>query len=194
MRFRLAFAGFVVFSVFVITFRAGAQQTPGSPAAASSAAQAARSNISPAEEADIHKLMELTGAKTIVSQQLEVMEQDIRPLLIRSLPPGDYRERLVQLFLEKFSAETDPQAVLELQVPIYAKYLSDDEIRGLIQFYQTPLGKKLVLVLPRIAAESHQAGHEWGQELGRKIIHEILTEHPDLARAAAEAAKAQKSQ
>jgi uncharacterized protein len=149
-----------------------------------------QTRIDPAEEADIRKLMDLVGAKALAMQAMAATEKALRPLMTRALPPGEYRGKLVELFLEKFDSQADPQGALDLIVPIYARYFSDQEIQELIQFYETPVGKKAVLVLPKIAAESREAGGEWGRKLGRDAMREVLTEHPDLARALVKARSA----
>lgn len=137
--------------------------------------------ITPMEEADIRRLMALVGAKELVVQKMAAMERALRPLITNALPPGAYREKLVTFYLERFDAEADPQKVLDLIVPIYAKYFSDQEIRELIRFCQTPLGQKAVKALPKISAESRQAGSALGRKLGREAMREVLMEHPDLA-------------
>jgi hypothetical protein len=53
--------------------------------------------------------------------------------------------------------------------PIYHKYLTLDETKGLIQFYKTPLGKKAISVMPKMTQEGMAAGQIWGQSMGQKI-------------------------
>jgi hypothetical protein len=61
----------------------------------------------------------------------------------------------------------------------------------LIQIYQTPLGQKLITVMPKILAESQVAGEKWGEQLGRQSMLDVLAEHPELEKAMEEAKKAQ---
>jgi hypothetical protein len=117
------------------------------------------------------------------------MEKTLQPLLFNSLPAGEYRQKLVTLFLEKFRQHADAEHLTDLIVPIYDKYYTADEIRQLIQFYQTPLGEKVITVLPKIAAESQAAGQEWGRGLGPQSMSEVLAEHPELRQALEEAKK-----
>ena len=149
----------------------------GQSAASTPAPQA----IDPAEEADIRQLMDLLETKAAVTQTMNSMANDMRPLLLRALPPGPYRERLVQLFFEKFSTNVNPQHLMDLAVPVYAQYLSDDDIKGLIQFYKTPLGQKWVKARPKVAAGVLPAAHAWGRTLGRQTMIEVIEEHPELA-------------
>ena len=146
-----------------------------------------RPKVDPVKEADIRELLQVTSAGTLATQSMDEMEKTIRPLVSRSLPPGEYREKLVDLFFEKFRAKRTPDQLVDLIVPIYDKYYSDDEIKSLIQLYQTPLGQKMLTVLPKVMAESQAAGGRWGQDLGRQCMLEVLTEHPDLAKALEEA-------
>jgi len=146
--------------------------------------------VDAAKEADIRSLLELTGVKAVAGQTMDGMMESIKPLLAGSLPPGEYREKLIDLFFVKFRAKADPQHLLELAIPIYDKYFSDAEIKSLLQFYRTPLGQKTIQVLPMVAAEMQQEGKKWGEGLGRDSMREVLAEHPDLAQALEAATKA----
>ena len=90
--------------------------------------------------------------------------------MLHALPAGPYRERLVDLFIEKFRAKATPQQVMNLAVPIYAQYLSDADIKGLIQFYKTPLGQKWISVRPKLMAGVLPAAHSLGGEIGRQAM------------------------
>ena len=116
-------------------------------------------------------------------QSMDQMETSIRPLFSNSLPPGEYRDKLVDLFFEKFHSKRDPDHLLALIIPIYDKYYTGPEIKSLIQFYDSPTGKKMAAVLPKIMSESQAAGRKWGEQLGRDSMMEVLEEHPDLRKA-----------
>lgn len=153
-----------------------------------------QSKIDPAKEADIRKLLDLTGAAGLVRQVMANMEHSIKPLMTGALPPGDYRDQLVQLFFEKFQSKMNTDSLLNLAVARYDENFSDDEIKQLISFYQTPLGEKVVTVLPKLTQEMQQDGMQMGQQLGRESMLEVLQEHPELARALQEAAQRRGSQ
>lgn len=146
--------------------------------------------VDPAKEADIRHLFELTGGKELAAQVINEMGRNLKPLMTNALPPGEYREKLVDLFFVKFQSKIDMQRLLDLAVPIYDKHLSHEEVRGLIEFYQTPLGQKTLKVLPTMLAELQEAGRRWGGDQGRDSMKEVLAEHPDLAKALEDAAKA----
>jgi uncharacterized protein len=128
-------------------------------------------------------LLDLVGATSLVKQSMDQMESTMRPLLANSLPPGEYRDKLIELFLEKFRSKRDSSQVLALIIPIYDKYYTAQDIKELIHFYDSPIGKKMATVLPMVTSESQAAGSKWGEELGRSSMMEVLAEHPDLRKA-----------
>src|SRR5207244_10686833 len=116
-------------------------------------ASRAQAQAEKSKQADIRRLLQITGAGSLATQSMDQMEKTIRPMVTNALPPGDYREKLVDLFFEKFRAKRQPDELADLVVPIYNKYYSDEDIRGLIQLYQKPLGKKMLSTLPLVMAE-----------------------------------------
>lgn len=45
--------------------------------------------------------------------------------------------------------------------PVYAKYLNQNELQQLIEFYDSPVGEKLAESTPLITQESMQIGQEY---------------------------------
>jgi hypothetical protein len=113
----------------------------------------------------------------------------MKPMLNSAFPPGEYREKLVNLFFERLQSKIKIEEFITLTViPVYDKYLAKEEIEALTQFYQTPLGKKVVSVIPQIMIESQTEGMQLGQKYGAQSMQEVLEEHPDLKRALERAA------
>jgi hypothetical protein len=186
---------FLIVSVLLVG--SAAAQAPEKPLSGNAKASdqangtaAASSAADPAKAADIRRLMAIVNTEEMAGGLMGAMTEQIRPVVVNSLPPGEYREKLVDLFLEKFRSKADMKHLLDLLAPIYDKYLSDAEIKGLIVFYQTPLGKKTLEVMPKVMAESQAEGRKWGEGLGQEAMQEVLSEHPDLAKQLDEAQKA----
>jgi hypothetical protein len=167
-----------------------AQTAPAQTAAAP--AQAASGNsapsVGPAKEAAVRKMFDVMGMAKLMQQVLAGVSNNMRPMLMSSLPPGEYREKLADLFLQKFQSKIRVEQLLDLTVPIYAKYFSKEEIEGLTRFYQTPLGQKSLSVLPQAVVEMQTESMKLGEKLGREAMVEVLDEHPDLKKALEEAA------
>jgi hypothetical protein len=166
-----------------------ADQDSNQTVAAAAAESRVRVKDEVAKKADIRHLLEITGAANLASQSMDEMEKTMRPLIAGSLPPGDYRDKLVDLFFEKFRSKRDPDQLLAMIIPIYGKYFSDDDIKQLIKMYETPIGQKMLSLLPKVVAESQAAGKAWGEEIGRQCMLEVLAEHPELQAALQNAKK-----
>jgi hypothetical protein len=195
MRFSAAtLAGVVLFAGIAYAQNASDGADSGQSVAAAARASRAGIQVRQAKLADIRQLLQITGAPNLANQSLDGLDKSMRSIVSDSLPPGEYREKLVSLFMEKFRSKWNTDQLMDLMIPIYDKYYSDDEIKALIQIYQTPVGQKMLSVLPKVMAESQQAGMTWGQNLGRQCMQEVLAEHPELAQAAGQAAKNAQSQ
>ncbi|HLV95891.1 MAG TPA: DUF2059 domain-containing protein [Candidatus Acidoferrales bacterium] len=164
-------------------------QNRAAPASDLSALSSSRANIDPAKEADIRHLLDVVGTTALVQQMMTTMEKSLKPLVANALPPGEYRDRLTDLFFEKFRSKFDTKRLLDFAVARYDENFSDEEIKGLLEFYQTPLGRKVVAVLPQMTAELQEDGRKLGQDIGRDSMLEVLSEHPDIAQALKEASR-----
>lgn len=188
--------GAALVSLFLLGIFCSAQDASSSTTdsdSGQSVAAAARANkqskVDPQKEADIRRLLDIMGARVTATQMMGDMEKSIKPLLTSSLPAGEYRDKLIDLFFKKFHSKLDPEVLADLAIPVYDKYLSDADVRGMIEFYSTPLGKKMVQVLPQLVSECSEKGREWGEKVGQESMMEVLQEHPELQQAAQAAQK-----
>jgi hypothetical protein len=76
-------------------------------------------------------------------------------------------------FWDEFIKEVDPQAMVNLVIPVYERNFSDEDIVQLIAFYKTPLGKKVVEKMPAIMQESMQIGAAWGKQMSEKVMEKL---------------------
>jgi uncharacterized protein len=173
-------------------------------AAAAGASEPARSNpaisqepaakpapkIEAQKEALIRKLFEIQGTRKAMQEVVAGISANMKPTLAGSLPPGDYRDKLIDLFFERFQSRLRVDDLIEVCVPVYDKYFSKEDLAGLVEFYQTPLGQKMNLVLPKVLIETQSAAAGIGEQLGRRSMMEVLAEHPDLAKSLEDASAA----
>jgi len=73
-------------------------------------------------------------------------------------------DRLMEIMRDEFKKSDFASIAFDL----YNKYFTGDEIKGLIQFYASPLGQKALQVLPTVMQESATRGFELGQAAGRE--------------------------
>jgi uncharacterized protein len=126
---------------------------------APAAAQQPSTAEAAAKRQDIRKLMELTGAGNV--------GQQIAAQMIPMFKQGN--PQVPQAFWDEAKKEFNSESMIELIIPIYDKHLTHEDVKGLIAFYQSPLGRKMTSVMPQIAQESLQAGQQWGMQVAQRI-------------------------
>ena len=98
-----------------------------------------------------------------------------RGLVMNLIESSGAREQMNQIFSQIIAQAPpeDAQKVRELinidemigrLVPVYEKYFSEEELKNLTAFYQSPLGRKLLMATPVIVEESMQASMAYLQE------------------------------
>jgi hypothetical protein len=112
---------------------------------------------------EVKRLIEATG---IVERELRQME----PLLARmkqQMPqvPEKVWKEVEGEFRRVFTRET----IIEMYAPIYSRHFEPDEVRRLLAFYSSPVGKKLVAEMPLIEVEAFLDGMQRGVNIGEKI-------------------------
>ena len=121
---------------------------------------AAAPTLDPSYEADIRKLLEVTGSVALAQQAMDQMMVQMKTLV-----PNAPEE-----FWVEFRAAANPSDLVDTIVPIYAKYFTHEDILALLAFYDTPAGKKLIANQPAILQESMAAGSAWGQRVARDVM------------------------
>lgn len=79
-------------------------------------------------------------------------------------------------FWDEFAIELNKDAIgqlINMILPVYQKHLTEADLKGIIAFYETPLGKKYAEKTPLITQESMLAGQEWGKQIGEKVVGKL---------------------
>jgi hypothetical protein len=128
----------------------------GSPAAAQ--------QPDPAFLKDVHRLLELTGALKMGQQMASMVAAQVMEAVGagRAAVPPRASQLVKEIVDDEFRKAFAPGGgMAEGIAGIYARYFTLEEIRGLIAFYETPLGSKVTETLPAIAQESMKVGIAW---------------------------------
>lgn len=112
------------------------------------------------KEEDIRRLLVLMGSADLGKQVVEQMFAEFK----KAAP------NVPEEFWDGMLDELDPQGFVEMTVPIYDRHFTQDDIRQLIAFYETPVGRKLTAKLPAITQEAMAAGQKWGEEIAQRVV------------------------
>jgi hypothetical protein len=112
---------------------------------------------------DILKLLRLTGTEKLAGQIMDAMIPQFQELV----------PEVPSTFWEKFREKLDIDSLIYVCIPVYSKYYTHDEVKQLIAFYESPLGRRVVELTPFIMQETMSIGQTWGEKLGQDIVDEL---------------------
>ena len=115
---------------------------------------------------DILKLLRISGTDKLGDQMMDAMIPQFQQLI-----PG-----IPKAFWDRFRVKMKIDDLLYACVPAYSKYYTHDEIKQLIVFYESPLGRRMVEVTPLLTQDTMAIGQVWGEKLGQEIVNELIIE------------------
>jgi hypothetical protein len=133
---------------------------------------------------EIEHLLELSGASQMAVQAATMISSQILDQL-RSNPsvPSRAIDVAKQVLDEEFrKAFAAPDGLMAGIVRIYAKHFTSEDVKALVAFYETDIGKKLVATMPVLMQESMDVAQQWstretpriGRVLGERLRKEGL--------------------
>ena len=101
-------------------------------------------------KADALKLISISGADAQIKM--------VKPQILNMIPENKK---------ENFSKEFDASipGLLDKMANVYMEIYTTDDIKAMIVFYESPLGKKMSAKAAELGQRSLQAGQEWSLEL-----------------------------
>jgi uncharacterized protein len=129
----------------------------------------AEEELTAEKRADIQQLLEMTGALSIGRQMSAAVVQQMTQFLRKARP--DIPQRVLDVLPEEIDGviKENTGAFTDMIIPLYHKYYTGAEVKEMIRFYATPLGRKTVETLPALMNEGFELGQRWGQSLGPSI-------------------------
>ena len=154
-------------------------QTQATPAAGQGAAATRQANTNAARKDDvIRELIALTDAEQLeaifsrqfidrVANAVALFRPDLDPQTMRVI-----RQEATSVIRERIESG---DALYSVLYPVYEKHFNIFELNQLVEFYQSPVGQKLVRVSPELLTESLALGREWGLSLVPEIMERVQT-------------------
>lgn len=141
------------------------------------AANVAMSKDNRPSKADVVELLRLSGSDNITKELIPLISMQFVVGLRRlnnNVSEGTEEEirAAVGGYLD---APAQQAKLLDHLVPIYLNRFSEMEVRQLIAFYRTPVGRKWTATLPLINGEVAQAGQAWATEIMPGLKNAVFT-------------------
>jgi uncharacterized protein len=150
--------------------------TPLPPAGAPAATAA---KVDPEKEKAIRHFMEITGSSKMGDNMTEMMTSQVKSAVSRSMS-GDRLQKFLDDFNQKVSAKSPAAEVDSAEIPIYAQHFSIEDLQGMIQFYESPLGQRIMKALPQVMQETQQKGQAIERTAAINTLREMSADYPEV--------------
>lgn len=111
---------------------------------------------------DLVKLMSINGSTetyNMVYNQLTTQLKQTKP----GVPDSAWSNLKHEVF------DVEVNELTKQLVPLYKKHFTHEDVKELIGFYESPIGKKLTAKTPLLTQESMQLSQTWGMNLMSKL-------------------------
>ena len=113
----------------------------------------------------LEKYFEVQGTYATMNSTLETLMDIYKDSL--SIP-----DDVCTIIKEKMHVSLIDVAI-EFYEPIYSKYLSIEDLKELIKFYESPVGKRIVAANPAIVQETMSKSFALGQKIAGELVNEL---------------------
>ena len=138
--------------------------------------------VSPSKEADIRRLINAQGGEQQFAGMMQELSKYTGGSLKRRLQKYISPERVEEI-MSAFYQKITPQlfaVIYDVLIPIYNKYLTAEEIKILVEFYESPVGQRFVKVQQRLISESLPVVAERLRPIAGLVFQELVEEFPEL--------------
>jgi len=125
------------------------------------------------KRANIEILLKDTGMLANMNQMIDLLTPQIMRNLKqvnREIPAAVWDEFTDICTAEMKRSLPEPE---EPVIAIYDANFSANEIEQLVAFYQSPVGRKIMVQLPQLMQQSVTMGQSWGQQAGARAVERI---------------------
>jgi hypothetical protein len=136
--------------------------------------------VEPHLRADIERMIEVAHLRERIIEISRLRFEQVRPQLTASMPPTPNRDKILLEYAEKYTSLHSTSDYMNKVVGVYAKYFSDEDIKGMIKFYRTPAGQHYIAKIPQVTAEMAQLAESAAAEGIPHIWKELCREYPEL--------------
>ncbi|MGL4499752.1 MAG: DUF2059 domain-containing protein [Planktothrix sp.] len=157
-------------------------------------------SVSESKRKLIRELIELTGGEKLFRQVSQIttaqLQQEFTGILESIVPEtsgisiekkqqminqiNQDMSRILTEYNQRLMEKLDFNQIMEkVYYPLYDKFFTEEDLQTMIDFYQTPTGKKTISVMPQLLQESVQRFSQIIQPQATQIFKEIFQQEID---------------
>ena len=122
----------------------------------------------------------LSGVRDLVQDSTNKGIEQFRENLKATVPDSERGQQFVNAFLDSYQKRFHSDETAGQFVGIYDKHFSEEEIKGLLQFYGSPLGQKYAVEMPKINEEIQAANRSAGTRIAKEVLQEMRQQYPGV--------------
>lgn len=138
-------------------------------------AQAPAKQPSPEHVALARAVLDFTGARSSFDGVLLKLLSDARNQVLRTRPTLQADVETALLAIGDKLKDADEELVSQIAV-VYAQKFTEQELKEIAAFYQSPAGKKLVTEMPSVLTRSYELMREYSQRMSVEVMSQLRAE------------------
>lgn len=126
--------------------------------------------------ADIEKLIQVSGSDAQLKKMTDF--QSLRTQMsVESMTPDTRKE--IERFIDVAAEETAHEfqlakkELMERMIQIYSSEISRDDVQALIEFFEGPLGQRILGLMKRLESHEKALSMEWGQKIQQTVMPRV---------------------
>jgi uncharacterized protein len=121
------------------------------------------------------KIIEIKGIKAIVDPLVRGVVEKAKDVFLQT---NFMWQKDLDEVAAKLEKEYAPRAdeLVDASARIYASHFTEAELKQILAFYQSPLGKKMIAEEPKALEESMANAGRWGDNFSQEVIAKMRAE------------------
>lgn len=165
---------------FLVAIQGASNSSVQAAAQEATAKTASLKSVDPQKDSDIRSLLELIGARDAIQDAATNATEQYRQRLTSVAANDDKAQDAINSYLSVFQNKYDADTIVDQLVVIYDKHYNDDEIKGMLQFFGSPLGQKVATEMPKINKETQLAVRNFSGQAAREAWQEFRADNGAL--------------
>jgi hypothetical protein len=116
----------------------------------------------PATKEDVQRYLDVMHSREMMTKMMDAMSKPMHQMMHeqylkdKDKLPADFEERMNKV-MDDYMKNLPIEEMLQAMIPAYQKHFTKGDIDGLVAFYSSRTGQKVIQELPAITAEAMQA-------------------------------------
>jgi TonB family protein len=136
--------------------------------------------IDPQYKADVIRLLDAIHYRETVVKAAKASFDSQRSKLSESFPDTPSRDKIVDAFVTRMIDLIQSDKFSDGVIAVYHKYLSDDDVKSLTQFYGTPAGQHFSSVELEMVSDLDRSGNQVARDGIPVVFKSLCSDYPEL--------------